>query len=158
MSQGGGCTFGSEVEGTGAVAPAGQAVGTGTTDTSNSYNFVDPGQTAPYCTGVLLTPVWVALANHCITGSDSGILACAGLGTPTYEPSTGIGTSGALEVTFDYNPMAIGTNLFTPQSLTPRFAAVPPHAVRMTSPVNWCLDSQRKKDLALVKLSARVPS
>ncbi|MCC6900537.1 MAG: thrombospondin type 3 repeat-containing protein, partial [Polyangiaceae bacterium] len=159
---GGGCTFGSDVDGTGAVAPAGQAVGTGTTDTSNSYNFVgaiqSPGQTAPYCTGVLLTPVWVALANHCITGSDEGAFACLGIGTPTYEPGTGIGTGGALEVTFDYNPMAIGTNLFTPQSLTPRFAAVPPHAVRMNSPVNWCLDSQRKKDLALVKLSARVPS
>lgn len=65
--------------------------------------------------------------------------------------------NGALHVTFDYNPLAVGTNTYTPQNPNPRFVAVPPHAVRMSGPVNWCLDSQREDDLALVKLGARVP-
>ncbi|MCL4222793.1 MAG: trypsin-like serine protease [Phycisphaerales bacterium] len=79
---GGGCTFGAEVEGQGEVAPTGQAVGTGKTDGTNSYNYAGalqfPGQTAPFCSGVLITPVWVATANHCITGSESGVSACLG--------------------------------------------------------------------------------
>lgn len=156
---GGGCTFGAEVEGQGEVAPTGQAVGTGKTDGTNSYNYAGalqfPGQTAPFCSGVLITPVWVATANHCITGSESGVSACLGLGTPSIEPGAGI--NGQLHVTFDYSPMAVGTVPYTPQNQNPRFVTVPPHAVRMSSAVDWCHDSEREDDLALLKLAARVP-
>ncbi len=137
------------------AATTSQAVGAGTNDQENKYTFAvgltRPGDTHVFCSGVLITPVWVVTANHCITG-ESGDKCAYGYPfvppdlSPSLDPPV-----GSFDVVFNFDPIdATG--------LGRRFTHTGPITVRLKRQIDSCSATDAASDIALVKLDSLVPS
>lgn len=128
-----------------ALAQTQQAVAGGSFDSTNKYSFVGAYRTpgGGSCSGVLISPLWMATANHCITGNKSGAAGDAALLTysdiiVSFQPNQ---RSGPGPVTFKHSAAKTGRI-----------------HVRTTDPIESVSLTSSAHDLALFKLDKPVPS
>lgn len=133
------------------VATSASEIGTGTPDSSDAFPYAVaiadsaapvPGAVGVRCSGVLVTPVWVATSNHCFQGNtekdDFAVIISNGLNgfTPDRVFLHTYAVSGAVKTYFD--PAYVLTH------------------VDINSP--FVISGDTLHDVALFRLDRRVPS
>jgi hypothetical protein len=136
--------------GTGETGTARQAIADGVRDEANLRSFVgalDIEGRGKSCSAVLITPLWVATANHCISGTiDNSNCFGFAVGVGPAEHSRDDMVITFAQSTDDAGPFGEHT-----QSLSGNVL------LRVNKQMATCSNEDAAKDVALIKLDHRVP-
>jgi Trypsin len=141
------------VDGTDPVGKVQQAIGNGSNDTGGAFpavgyvRFFHADGKVSACTGFLISPLWVATANHCVTGVSN---------PPTWASIevTDADLQVDAEIEFALRPtLAPGTFTFRHT-----FANSGPIQVRMRRNVKSSSSDDSARDIALFRLDRMVPT
>jgi hypothetical protein len=140
------------------VASSQQAIGNGIGEVSGKYDGVVKvwvgNPPSSFCSGVLLTPLYVATANHCVTGVAKDSIECL----PFFGDVTLYSPGDVTQpVTVDFHDSVNGVYDATPDVFTHTAALSGNIAVRTPYDLNLCKQFGASQDVAIFRLDTRVP-
>lgn len=123
-------------------------------DVNDTFPYVGWFQNAEggICSAVLISPLWVATANHCITGIGDQGVNCMG----DWIATGGVPSLENADITVHFNRLR---QVALPERQgVHTFASSGPVIVRSHDPVDGCTDEDAQQDFALIPLDRRVPT